>query len=419
MRTVMNYFCKIFSAIIIGFVLLLSASCHHDPQEKVLKNNVTLIYAVNHNNLSQDYVNNRNQILKVASQFDLKHDEVLLYSFDPEGCLLNKVVDNNGSVELKEICRYPKDIKSINPERINEVMIYVENHYPGFRKNLFLWGHGMGPVNPQKYSHIPLDGDDNNFFSYSVKVESPDLYGYGGEYISDTNYKMEFVDIDELADAIPDLLFETIWFDCCYMGSIEIAYQLRNKCDYLIAYPTEIMAEGLPYDLVLPHVVGSCPNLSHAANILFTYYQSKICPVTVTVMDMKKIEPFAEAVCEVMRILPLERDFTGVINYSRLKMPKPYQSVIHPYYDLIGFLKKNIYYVNHDVMSAWDKVEKTYDDFVVFTKASNFDFNWNTLPQEGYYGISFYNFVDNNSPMNNFYKKLDFYNLLSKTAVKK
>lgn len=40
---------------------------------------------------------------------------------------------------------------------------------------------------------------------------------------------------------------EMILFDNCYMANIEVAYELKDVCKYIIAYPTEVMAYGFPY----------------------------------------------------------------------------------------------------------------------------------------------------------------------------
>lgn len=49
---------------------------------------------------------------------------------------------------------------------------------------------------------------------------------------------------------------EYILFDNCYMSSVEVAYELRNVTNYLIASPTEIMAYGMPYAVVGEYLLG-------------------------------------------------------------------------------------------------------------------------------------------------------------------
>lgn len=115
------------------------------------------------------------------------------------------------------------------------------------------------------------------------------LYGYGGESNRD------YINVDELADAIPDSRFETIWFDCCYMAGIEVIYQFRNKCRTFVGYPTEVWLEGMPYDMTLPFLMKTVPDITGAARTFFDYYNEVRDPVTVTVVDMSKLEPVADA----------------------------------------------------------------------------------------------------------------------------
>lgn len=69
-----------------------------------------------------------------------------------------------------------------------------------------------------------------------------------------------------LADAIPDGVFDFIWFDACYMSGIETAYELRDKCDTFVAYPTEVYTPGMPYNLTIPYILKETPDLKSAAS---------------------------------------------------------------------------------------------------------------------------------------------------------
>lgn len=44
--------------------------------------------------------------------------------------------------------------------------------------------------------------------------------------------------------------FSYIFFDVCFMQSIEVAYELRNETDWLVGSPAEIPAAGAPYHLI-------------------------------------------------------------------------------------------------------------------------------------------------------------------------
>ena len=89
------------------------------------------------------------------------------------------------------------------------------------------------------------------------------------------------IDIDLLAQTLPDGGLEYIWFDACFMGSIEVFYQLREKARYLVGSPTEVVmagawdASGAPYHKMLPFLFGSGESLKQACDQFMKHYQEK------------------------------------------------------------------------------------------------------------------------------------------------
>ncbi|GAB1415464.1 hypothetical protein MASR2M117_08700 [Paludibacter sp.] len=59
--------------------------------------------------------------------------------------------------------------------------------------------------------------------------------------ISDGSDQMDIIDF---ADAIPDRMFKYIIFEACHMAGIEVAYQLKDKTQYIIASSAEIVSPG-------------------------------------------------------------------------------------------------------------------------------------------------------------------------------
>lgn len=401
---------KINKILILSLILLsgILSGCRDPKKEPPADGevtNVTLIYAVNHNNLAPDFIQNRNQILNAASSFNNVTDKVLLYSYENEGCTLKELVYGLSGPEFKVIKNYDKGVLSTTPDRIAEVMEYVAVNYPTCDKTLFLWGHGVGPVNPSKYSHLPAQPVQK---SCRKSMDDEIKYSFGGEYIDDNSRVMDYIDLDKLAESIPSGMFHTLWFDCCYMSSIEVAYQLRDKCRYFVAYPTEIYSDGLPYDKVLPFTVGETPELVEAARELYDSYNTKGYPVTVSVMDLSKIEKFAESVKDYVSKLEKEPDFTDIVNYSRLTMPRPNSSVKHPYYDLIGWLREGADN-SPELRSKFNALKSAYNNMMIYTASGARDFNGHTIDPEGYFGISFYPYNNDNSQRDNYYHKLDWW----------
>ena len=82
-------------------------------------------------------------------------------------------------------------------------------------------------------------------------------------------------DISTLAEGIAQagIKMEYILFDDCYMSSIEVAYDLKEVADYLIACPTEIMAYGMPYAEIGPYLFGDV-DYENISNAFLRFYKS-------------------------------------------------------------------------------------------------------------------------------------------------
>jgi len=87
-----------------------------------------------------------------------------------------------------------------------------------------------------------------------------------GQYGSDPG-----MEIHQLANAIPYPL-SFILFDACFMGSIEVVYELRHVTDYLIASPAEVISTGFPYDKIMQPMFQSVPDLNAVCNAFYQYY---------------------------------------------------------------------------------------------------------------------------------------------------
>ena len=62
------------------------------------------------------------------------------------------------------------------------------------------------------------------------------------------------MNIDEISLAIPDSMFDFILCDACYMGAVEVAYDLREDCRYYVASPAAVMGGGFPYEDIVEHL---------------------------------------------------------------------------------------------------------------------------------------------------------------------
>ncbi|MDE5868782.1 MAG: hypothetical protein K2H18_00995 [Muribaculaceae bacterium] len=352
---------------------------------------VTLVYAVNRNSLWDDLTLNTRQMCEGLRNLPEGEYVILLFRTDKEGTEesagLYKAV-SGPKPEFTLIKKYSRDLLSTDPERMKDV-IEESLKEKGKIYNLFFWGHGMAWT-PYFSDHNRTRGGLPNGNVDALDI--PEMFSFGGDNNKD------WTDIDELEKAVPDNIFETIWFDCCYMSNIETIYQLRNKCKKMVAYPTEIAGTGLPYHLVLPHLLNDPQDLVGASDALYNFYAPKT-PVTVAVMDMTKIEAVAESCRKIYKSGDNRPKSYGLQNYSR--------SYPNPYYDFGQFVRE--YAQANDVEELLPEFNEALNSFVICKMASDRNFDGQIIVKENYSGISTHLYENKNSAKENYYRELDWF----------
>ena len=80
--------------------------------------------------------------------------------------------------------------------------------------------------------------------------------------------RMNLADFVSTLEGMPH--FDFIYFDACFMQSIEVAYALRDYADYYIASPTETPGTGAPYERIMSALLTK----DAALDIADIYYQT-------------------------------------------------------------------------------------------------------------------------------------------------
>lgn len=354
-----------------------------DSDESPSYNSATIIYAVASNSL-QDYLNaDMNEIKSVASSLDLAHNAVLLYSVThntpPRLSVLSPVAD--GGYDFVEVKEYTRDVLSSDPARIAEAIGDALDYARAPVNGLILWSHASS-WSPEFSDHRPRTAQKRAF----------------GQ--DNTNGANDWCDLLELASAIPGDKFQYIWFDCCYMGAVEVVYELKDKCDFIVGYPTETLADGMPYDLTMPYLVGESPNLIKAAQEYSDYYGTE--PHTIGVYDTDKFGAMANAYSP----------FGNVKGTSRITAHNYGRYSNGPYYDL-GQMAE---FLGADQPQAVDAVKKALGKAVIFKSASPRDFSNKIINPDSYSGISVHYIYDPGTKADEtaYYKTLSWYKATTK-----
>lgn len=220
-----------------------------------------------------------------------------------------------GAIELKS---YDTETSSMDAARMSEVISDTRQVAPADDYGLVLWSHGSGWIE---------DGITSGTTAYS--------FGEDREWLSDTNYRKSAMNVTTLADLIGnDRPFAFIYFDCCYMSGIEVAYELRNATDYIIASATELPSDGMRYDLNLPLLFKQQPDVVGAAQTTFEQYDmlsdgDRTC--TMSVIRCDALDGLAESTHDIYSsVTPI----TSVQGIQTFKTTSPYY-----YYDLEQYIE--------------------------------------------------------------------------------
>ncbi len=136
-------------------------------------------------------------------------------------------------VDTIMIHQFETDHNSADPEVMQSIINEAFAACPASVKGLEIWCHGLGWAPSYKYE--------------ATKAADPTR---ASQWVGpDDDRYMEIWDLRKALEKCPHLNY--IAFDACNMAQAEVAYELKDVADYMMACPTEIMAAGLPYsDLI-------------------------------------------------------------------------------------------------------------------------------------------------------------------------
>lgn len=153
---------------------------------------------------------------------------------------------------------YDSGTLSVSVSRMRQVLTDVRALAPADSYGLVLWSHASGWLNES--SVLPPGA--------TTASVAPQSFGADG---LDTNPPR--MALTSLAQALDGFSFNYIYFDCCHMGTVEVLYQLRRATSRIIASPTEMGVNGMPYHRNVSPLLNS--QLSLALDNTFQFYNER------------------------------------------------------------------------------------------------------------------------------------------------
>ncbi len=187
---------------------------------------------------------------------------------------------------------------------VEDVLTIARDRFPAQSYGMLISSHGTGWA-PQGYCYSPPDKSSSIIWSLNsggydgpakYHEERPLLKSIGAHYNGSAARSIE-IEIQDLADAIP-MRMDYILFDACFMGCVEVAYELKDKCDKICFSQTEILSNGMDYKNLLSVLFApEGPDLKKCAENYFDMYKDQTSPTmrsaTVSVVDCRKLDVLA------------------------------------------------------------------------------------------------------------------------------
>jgi hypothetical protein len=256
-----------------------------DVRQKTFSKSVLIYICADNNGLSPYADSNLSDVVKGYLPKKIGDDEVLMVFLDngKDAPSLKRYFSLSNEAVYEEIIKiYPQNFNSADALNLRQVLDEAQASCQSEHRGLILWSHGTGWLPPGYYSK-PTDPYTKSFALDSSKE----------------------IDIKDLHNAI-NWHYDYIVFDCCLMSTVEVAYQLRDKADYIVASAAEVLAESFNYeqmmsDLLLRNGKTLEDNLSHLCKLYFDLYnnQENIAyrSATISLIDTKWLDELAN-VCK-------------------------------------------------------------------------------------------------------------------------
>lgn len=379
----------LFAAII--SLLLHSCGTKDEPHsEQKTCDRTILVYMVANNSLGSGNfdTNDLQEMLDASLNNDFNDGRLIVYhapiNQDP---VLIEITEGN----VKQLKQYDSTTLSVSSQRMRQVIDDTKQIAPASEYGLVLWSHANGWLQNGIEPPLNQEGITQKHIRQRKEYADKNTLAFGEEQGKSMN-------ITTLAEVVNDEDFCFIYFDCCYMATIEVAYQLRHATPYIVASATEIPADGMPYGHNIPLLFAKKPMLKDACANTFDYYNcqkglQRSCAISL--IDTRHIDQLAEVTSKIYESQPLlPDDFTP----QRFTLDK------NCYYFDFGQYIEALSQADTTLFNDWNAAI----DKVVIYKAAT-PYMWNSLKINHHSGLSTYILDSIESATNKNYHQLQWW----------
>lgn len=362
------------------------------PEPKPEMGSRTVVaYIAADNSLSSFSTKDLNEMLEGIKDVDTRTNNMLVYidrgNVEP---LLIRICRNMENTIIKDTVQtYDIHRNSVGIEEMTEVLSSVVEQFPAEGYGLILWSHGDG--------WIPSSSVDTRWIGQDTDSGKKDK-------------RMNIADLHTVLKKLPRL--DYLFFDACYMQSIEVVYELRDCADYFIGSPTEIPGPGAPYQDVVPQLFAKNNAAVSIAGSYFDFYNNLYNGgegmsndiwtggVSLAVLESSKLEALAAATCQ----LPIYT--SREINTAKIQC---YDILRDRHYHDLGGLSKSL--ADAALYQQWEAAYRAATVYAKTTELNYNTYNWGSgqmVSMKGFTGVSIY-LLSGNPTLDRYVKTFAWY----------
>ena len=333
---------------------------------------VMILYSEGYNDLVGNLSLNINQLCEGEIPFYHERNVIVVYShaairrgdYNTETePVIYRLYTAEGQVRRDTLVTFDPMTTTMTTSFVRGVMETIRNTFPSKHYGLVITSHGNG--------WIPGDYTGENF-DMSV---APFWIGaeYDGSYLN-----RKSLDITQLRTALPFRL-DYIAFDACLMGGVEVAYELKDVCDYLVASPTEVISDGFNYQNMAARLLSDGePDLQGLCEDYFNMCVGSRSYATIGLYDCSKMQALAD-VCK--PIFESHRDEVFSVN--------PYSVQSYNYSFNYNFDFRDYVKALHATEEELKALDAALDELVIYKNATPY-FITTPIDPERFSGIGTY-----------------------------
>ena len=307
---------KIFKTILIVATLVLQFGCSKEEIPDPKAERTILVYIAANNNLKEYAEVNVSDLIKGAAEFGLEYDNLIVYISLPGEVPHLYRIDSKGMHLIKDYTQQ----NSLDKNVMANVLSDVKQLFPAPSNGIIFGSHGFGWM-------------PRSIFATRSDQMHPLTRDFGVD-----NMSSEGISAEEIASILPDNAYDFIAFDACYMGSVEVVWALRKKCNYMLVSVAEVLAEGLPYRYMVSDLFAEGKSdLSSIAQKYYEIHNKSIYEfsrsATIAVVDCNYLEAMASNLKNIIA------NYNGQINVKTIQIFDRTNFGRHFAYDIGDFVE--------------------------------------------------------------------------------